>query len=161
MWFGAGFEIVFHDVEDAKKIKPEIEKFLTETQPNVWAGKTARRKSAIIVPETEDKQKNADGSWLAPPGREAVYSDLFEALYKYIEKLYPNSIVSAKADFQVYDSYSTLVLKEDKPQKSEPRRIDYDLIMELDETYDGDVDAIAEEAGLSVEEVKHILNIHR
>ena len=154
MWFGAGFSIELRDVDMAKAIKPEIEAFLSSNKPNVWAGKTSRRKAAIVVPLTEDRQANEDGSFTGPAGRKEIYSNLFEALFKHIQAEYPGAVVKGNASFNVYDSYSELSFS---PASSRSRAIDHDLVFALEEEYGGDAEAIADELGISVEEVLSIL----
>ena len=156
MWFGAGFTIKFRTVEEAAKIKPEIEQFLTERMPNVWAGKTFRRKENIKVDWIEDKEvvEGADDvRAYMPPGRQQVYSEMFYDLYHFIIKKYPGSVVRAVAEYDVYGSYSKQVLE---PNKSQPI-IDYDEVFALEEVYGGDIDAIADELGISPDEVLQIL----
>ena len=157
MWFGAGFNIEFRSVEEATKYKLEIEKFLSERMPNVWAGKTSRKKAVIKVPMREDSEviEGADDvRALFPPGRQQYYSDMFYDLYCYFLKNHNGAIISAAAEYEVYDSYSKQVFC----KKETPREIDYDLVLALNEEYNGDYKAIADELDISVEEVAEILD---
>lgn len=156
MWFGAGFSIEFQSVEEAAKYKPEIEEFLSERLPNVWAGKTSRKKAVIKVPMREDSEviEGADDvRGLFPAGRQQHYSDMFYDLYCHFLKNHSGAIISAVAEYEVYDSYSRQVLC----QREKPREIDYDLVLALNEEYNGDYEAIADELDISVEEVAEML----